>query len=106
MSGLGGNYDASADGRYVVYGNGGNEIFAYDRTTAKSWMVAQALTSSLVSATMSPDGRFLAVFASTFATYTPHVVPFTDSVRVTVDPDVHALKNALLQCSGRMGWAN
>ena len=106
VSGLVGDYDASADGRYVVYGNGGNEIMAYDRSTSTSWMTAQAPTSSLVSATLAPNGRSLAVFASTFASYTPHVLPFTNGVKVTVDQNVHALKNTLLQCSGRMGWAS
>ena len=101
-----GDYDASADGRYVVYGTGGNEIFAYDRTTAKSWMCAQAPLSSLFSATFSPDGRYLALFATTFAYYTPHVVPFANGVKVTVDSQVHQLKNSLNQCGGRMGWAN
>ena len=100
-----GDYDASADGRYVVYGNGTNEIFAYDRTTAKSWMCAQAPVSSLVSATFSPDGRFLAVFATTFAYYTPHVLPFAAGVKVTVDGQVHELKNSLGLCGQRMGWA-
>ena len=101
-----GDYDASADGRYVAYGNGGNEIFAYDRTTAKSWMCAQAPVSSLFSATFSPDGRSLAVFATTFVYYTPHVVPFANGVKVTVDSAVHELKNSLSQSGGRMGWAN
>lgn len=106
VSGLVGDYDASADGRYVVYGNGGNEIMAYDRSTATRWMAAQAPTSSLVSATLSPNGSQVALLASTFASYTPHVLPFTNGVKVTVDQNVHALRNTLLQCSGRMGWAS
>lgn len=105
VTGFFGDYDASANGRYVVYGNGTNEIFAYDRTTTKSWMCAQAPVSSLASATFSPDGRSLAVFATTFAYYTPHVLPFADGVKVTVDSQVHELKNSLSQCGQRMGWA-
>ena len=105
VTGFFGDCDASADGRYVAYGNGGNEIFAYDRTTAKSWICAQAPVSSLVSATFSPDGRFLAVFATTFAYYTPHVLPFAAGVKVTVDSQVHELKNSLSLCGQRMGWA-
>ncbi len=99
-----GGYDISADGRYVVYADG-PQLRAYDRNGGAQWVAVEDPTSSPDSPAISPDGRFLAFIAVASINNVPHVVPFASGSTVNVDSAVHALRNTLADCAGRMGWA-
>jgi Tol biopolymer transport system component len=100
-----GAYNATADGRYIVYSNAVSEtsIIAYDRTSGASWVAATDRISSLTSPVVSPDGRFMAVFSRVALATVPHVIPFGVNTTVAVD-DPYALKNTIAECGNRMGW--
>jgi hypothetical protein len=100
-----GAYNATADGRYIVYQNSVSEssILAYDRNTGSSWVAATERIGSLTSPVVSPDGRFMAVYSRVFLATVPHVVNFGVNVTVAVE-DQHALSNTIAECGNRMGW--
>lgn len=100
-----GAYNATADGRYLVYSNAASEtsINAYDRNTGASWVAATDRISSLTSPVVSPDGRFMAVFSRVALATVPHVIPFGVNTTVAVE-DQHALSNTITECGNRMGW--
>jgi hypothetical protein len=100
-----GAYNATADGRYIVYQNAVSEstIYAYDRSSGAGWLAANDRISSLRSPVVSPDGRFMAVFSRVALATVPHVIPFGVNVTVEVD-DPYALKNTIAECGNRMGW--
>jgi hypothetical protein len=100
-----GAYNATADGRYIVYENNLTEsaIYAYDRSTGTGWVAATDRISSLRSPVISPDGRFMALYSRVALATVPHVIPFGVNVTVAVD-DPYALSNTIAECGSRMGW--
>jgi hypothetical protein len=100
-----GAYNATADGRYIVYqGAASNSsILAFDRTNGTSWVAATDRLSDLTSPVVSPDGRFLAVFSRDLLSTRPHIVPFAPNVTVAVDRQ-YALTKSIGECGWRMGW--
>jgi WD40-like Beta Propeller Repeat len=102
-----GAYDATPDGRYVVYqdSNSQSTIRVYDRNGGARWVAATDSNSDLRSPAVSPDGRYLAVVARDLLTARPHIVSFGANVTVAVDSSKHALSGSLGECRGRMGWS-
>jgi hypothetical protein len=100
-----GAYNATADGRYIVYSDNVSEstIYAYDRTSGTSWVAASDRISGLTSPVVSPDGKFMAVYSRVRLATVPHVISFGVNVTVAVD-DQYALSNTIAECGGRMGW--
>lgn len=106
-----GGYNLSADGRYVVWSED-NIVRVRDRRDGGGWVAATRQATGTESPCLSPDGRFLAIFAllihpgadGAFSFYGPHVLPFQPGLTVAVDTDLHGLGNTLVSTDGRMGW--
>jgi hypothetical protein len=102
-----GAYDATQDGRYIVYEDASSQgtMRVYDRNGGARWVAATDVNSSLRNPAVSPDGRFLAVVARDLLTARPHIISFAPNTTVAVNSATHALAGSIGELRGRIGWA-
>lgn len=102
-----GAFDVSPDGRYVV-AESDFRLRGLDRTTGRTWQVADELHRAHTSPAFSPDGRWLAFLrAGAVASQYLAVIPFVPGrTREVVDgDDLRSPAGDFYGGTGRIGWA-